>query len=98
MVAILNSKFISYYFKVKFKDKTLSGGYLAINKNTIQDIPFVDIDDDKKEQLILLSKKINDNNSDHSSLLIIELEKQIDQLVYELYGLTDDEIKIIEAN
>ena len=98
LVAILNSKFISYYFKVKFKDKTLSGGYLAINKNTIQDIPFVDIDDDKKEQLILLSKKINDNNSDHSSLLIIELEKQIDQLVYELYGLTDDEIKIIEAN
>ena len=71
---------------------------MAINKNTIQDIPFVDIDDDKKEQLILLSKKINDNNSDHSSLLIIELEKQIDQLVYELYGLTDDEIKIIEAN
>ncbi|TXJ02716.1 MAG: class I SAM-dependent DNA methyltransferase [Neisseriales bacterium] len=98
LVAILNSKFISYYFKVKFKDKTLSGGYLAINKNTIQDIPFVDIDDDKKEQLILLSKKINDSNIDHSTLLIIELEKQIDQLVYELYGLTDDEIKIIEAN
>ncbi|HPQ23191.1 MAG TPA: hypothetical protein PK138_02440 [Candidatus Paceibacterota bacterium] len=25
------------------------------------------------------------------------LEKQIDQLVYELYGLTEDEIKIVEG-
>ncbi|MCM8811304.1 MAG: hypothetical protein NC917_06640, partial [Candidatus Omnitrophica bacterium] len=27
-----------------------------------------------------------------------ELEKQIDQLVYKLYGLTEEEIKIIEGN
>ncbi|MCI7435959.1 MAG: hypothetical protein MSH22_05105 [Spirochaetia bacterium] len=26
-----------------------------------------------------------------------EWEKQIDQKVYELYGLTDDEIKIVEG-
>jgi type II restriction/modification system DNA methylase subunit YeeA len=26
-----------------------------------------------------------------------ELERQIDQLVYQLYGLTEDEIKIIEG-
>ena len=27
---------------------------------------------------------------------IIHLEREIDQMVYELYGLTDDEIKIVE--
>ncbi|GBC89030.1 hypothetical protein HRbin13_01163 [bacterium HR13] len=26
------------------------------------------------------------------------LEKQIDELVYELYGLTDEEIKVVESN
>ena len=26
------------------------------------------------------------------------VDKQIDQLVYELYGLTDDEIKIVEED
>lgn len=28
---------------------------------------------------------------------IKELEKEIDQLVYKLYGLTDEEIKIVEG-
>jgi adenine-specific DNA-methyltransferase len=28
----------------------------------------------------------------------IALEKEIDQLVYQLYGLTDEEIKIVEQN
>jgi len=27
----------------------------------------------------------------------VEIENQIDQLVFELYGLTEDEIKIVEG-
>lgn len=30
-------------------------------------------------------------------ILITVLEKEIDQLVYELYGLTEEEIKIVEG-
>ena len=29
---------------------------------------------------------------------IQELDKEIDRLVYELYGLTEDEIKVVEAD
>ena len=32
------------------------------------------------------------------SMLPQEYEHQIDQLVYKLYGLTDEEIKLIEKN
>jgi len=31
-------------------------------------------------------------------LIITDLENQIDQLVYQLYELTDEEIKIVESN
>ena len=33
---------------------------------------------------------------DHSQSEIKATERQIDQLVYELYGLTEEEIKIVE--
>jgi len=40
------------------------------------------------------------NKTDHAKSLIQRqidaTDKQIDQLVYELYGLTDEEIKIVE--
>ena len=32
-----------------------------------------------------------------SRTLFLECERQIDQMVYELYGLTEDEIKIVEG-
>ena len=40
-----------------------------------------------------LHKQLTSANTDHDKTVI---QRQIDQLVYELYGLTDEEIKIIE--
>ena len=39
---------------------------------------------------VMSTRKANEDTTD--------LENQIDQLVYQLYELTDDEIKIIEGN
>lgn len=41
---------------------------------------------------ILISKSV-DNNSDTAAL-----EAEIDRLVYELYGLTEEEIGIVEGS
>jgi hypothetical protein len=40
----------------------------------------------------VISVRISDENAD-----ISYLSSQIDQLVYQLYGLTEEEIKIIEG-
>ncbi|MCC6691565.1 MAG: hypothetical protein IT235_08545 [Bacteroidia bacterium] len=50
---------------------------------------------EKIETLVdqILTMKSKDNAAD-----TIELENQIDQLVYQLYELTEEEIKIIENN
>lgn len=51
-------------------------------------------------QMLELHKRLQSVKSDHDRTLyqrqIDATDKQIDALVYELYGLSDDEIKIVE--
>ena len=98
ITGLLNSKYTSYYLRNKFKDKHLAGGYLAINKSTIEQLPFVKADDATQGVISSNAKKIielkkNNPNADTSAL-----EREIDRLVYELYGLTEGEIVVIEGD
>ena len=96
ITGLLNSKYTSYYLRSKFKDKHLAGGYLAINKSTIEQLPFVEADAATQELIssnakkIIQLKKINPN-ADTSSL-----EREIDEKVHELYSLGPEEIAVIE--
>ncbi|MGB0981854.1 MAG: DUF7149 domain-containing protein, partial [Winogradskyella sp.] len=88
--AILNSKFINNYFTEKFKDKALAGGYLAINKNTIEKIPFIEPSLVIKKELANASKRIHDLKKQNPKADTTSLEKEIDQMVYKLYNLTPE--------
>jgi len=98
LTGLLNSSFMTYYLRNKFKDKHLAGGYLSINKFTIENLPLIEVENKIQKIIselvdqILLSKKQNPE-ADTS-----KLEKQIDKLVYKLYDLTEEEIKIIESS
>lgn len=48
--------------------------------------------------LFEFSNKIHLKKSKKTSAETTELETLIDQLVYQLYGLTEEEIKIVEKN
>jgi predicted RNA methylase len=54
------------------------------------------------EQMLSLNKKLADAKTEHDRTnlqrQIDATDRQIDQLVYELYGLTDEEISIVEGN
>ena len=92
LLGLLNSKFTTYYVTNKFKAKHLSGGYLAINKETILGFPLpINRNAVIEERIASLSKKCNDSVDD--SLL-----EEIDCLVYKLYGLTPEEISIVEGS
>ncbi len=45
------------------------------------------------EKILELHKQLTSANTDHDKTVI---QRQIDQLVYELYGLTEEKIKIAE--
>jgi hypothetical protein len=104
LLGLLNSKFITFYVHDKSKEKHLAGGYLAINKFTIENLPIVITDAKAQAPIIETVDKILAITKDEDYLLnppkqakVKELERQIDQMVYELYDLTPNEIAIVEG-
>ena len=96
IIGILNSKFATYYFRKHFEAKHLAGNYLAINASQLKRIPFPTNPDRKKQnQIIKLVEQIMELKKENKNTLRFELK--IDEIVYELYGLTNEEINIIDG-
>ncbi|MDP4164173.1 MAG: Eco57I restriction-modification methylase domain-containing protein, partial [Bacillota bacterium] len=94
-LAIANSKLIWWF--IKSTGDTLQGDARRFKTNYLNPFPLPEAVDKKSEQiivdkvkLVLEAKKVN-TKTDTTTL-----ESEIDQLVYQLYGLTEDEIKIVE--
>lgn len=95
LVAFLNSKLFDYCFRDNFPE--LLGGTRELRKVFFDKIPIkqiCELTEQPFKDLVLkiLELKKQNPNSDTSAL-----ESQIDQLVYELYGLTEEEIRIVEG-
>jgi len=94
IVGLLNSKLLTYFYRLLSLEK---GRTLAQIKPTIlEDLPIVN--SDKKIVKIITSKvdEIITMKKQNSTLDTTALETEIDQKVYKLYGLTKEEIKIVE--
>lgn len=89
---LLNSKLIAFRLKNKWK---MQWNNFQIDKEPLQSIPLPNMkwDDSVIVPLVdkILSKKSVDINAN-----ISELEKMVDNEVYRLYWLTDEEIQIVE--
>jgi len=92
LLAILNSK-----FAYKFLD-TIRRSQIGFYPNDLKKLPIKKISEEEQQPFIdlvnkILTEKNKDPNSDTTAL-----EHEIDELVYRLYDLTEDEIKIVEGN
>lgn len=99
ILGVLNSSFMSWYARENFKDKHMSGGYLGLNKGNLEKLPMFELTKSNKptaDKIIALVDKILQSKAKDSKANTQELEQKIDALVYQLYNLTDEEIKIIE--
>ncbi|HFJ1679658.1 TPA: Eco57I restriction-modification methylase domain-containing protein [Campylobacter coli] len=97
LTGVLNSKLIAFWLKHKGK---IQGNLFKIDKEPLLNIPIVNINS-KNEKLAnklislvdeILKAKEQDKNANTQ-----ELENKINSLVYKLYNLTEEEIKIIEG-
>jgi len=95
LLAFLNSSLVWYFLKNICVIRT--GGFIEVKPQYFEQIPIPEISDeiksvlsDKVDQLICL--KESDPAAD-----MRDLESEIDRLVYELYGLTEEEIRIVES-
>lgn len=99
ILGVLNSNFMSWYARENFKDKHMSGGYLGLNKGNLEKLPMFELTKSNKptaDKIIALVDKILQAKEKDPKANTQELEKEIDALVYQLYHLTDEEIKTIE--
>ncbi len=96
ILAILNSKFLTNYIFKKFRDKHLAGGYLAVNKNNIEQFPLVQTPKKTQTKIVDLVNKILKLKQNDINANTEKIETEINQLVYKIYELTKEEIKIIE--
>jgi hypothetical protein len=97
-LAILNSRLISYWYRNHFKAMSLAGGYLRIGQNEIRQIPVPEPNNDQSKLIIDLVNQILVRKRKNSDADTSELEHEIDEQVYALYGLTPEDIKIVEAS
>ena len=94
ILAILNSNLNTYFFSKFISSDTLQGSYSSIYPEDIRIIPIKNVGESEQNKIIklvdrvLFSKPIKDTS---------KLESDIDKMVYKLYGLTEEEIKIMEG-
>ena len=94
ILGLLNSKLMHYYFH--FIGIMTAGGAYTLKAATISALPFK-IAKNTQEIVGIVNKILIEKSKDHDSN-VSSLESEIDRLVYQLYGLTEEEIKIVEEN
>ena len=108
LLGLINSKLLTFYLKQKLI--TNIQGFPQILMGQLEQLPFVVLQSNSlsEKQIIsfvdqmLSAKKQLQQAKTESDKNYLErkcesLDKQIDELVYELYGLTEEEIKIVEG-
>ena len=92
-LSILNSNLM--WFFIRSTSSVMSGNYYTYTKDSLSPFPIPKIENleytrpfENLVEHVMKNKKLNVDTQD--------LESEIDQLVYKLYGLTDKEIEIVE--
>ena len=94
LLGILNSKLIAFYIRGSYSTLGIGGG-INFSRDMVEGLP-IPILSTESEKIILCVEKVLQAKRGNINSDISALESEIDRLVYQLYGLTDEEIRIIE--
>jgi tRNA1(Val) A37 N6-methylase TrmN6 len=93
LLGLLNSKLLTYLFRERFGAKRLGGGYLAINKGQLAQLPIplpCSASSSRTKKIADLARQLSHSYS-------IAADAQLDALAYEAYGLSAKERRTVEA-
>lgn len=99
ITAVLNSTLMSFYYTTFYNSMSLASGFYRIGAPQIKALPIAMPDDndiigtleDLVDEVQKLLKSLQESDREVQNVL-----KQIDNIVYKLYGLTDSEIACVE--
>ena len=90
ILGLMNSKLMNYIYKNKFK--STKKVFSEIQARSVKELPIISTSAENETLMVDLVNQILDKKSTKQ----IELENKINELVYQLYDLSDEEINIIE--
>ena len=108
ILSLLNSKLYSFLYEILYSGMHMGGGYLRYRSKFLENLPitesvlnctknsqqlFINLVD----QILAITKDVDYLENPDKQAKVKNLENQIDQLVYKLYDLTPEEIKIVEG-
>lgn len=92
ILGLMNSKLMNYVYSNKFKStKTV---FSEIQARSVKELPIPNPSESTESEIVTLSEKIITLKKINSATT--DLENEIDQFVYQLFDLTEEEIEIIE--
>jgi hypothetical protein len=96
VLAILNSKLLTWYYRVNTAEE--GKVFAQIKIALLKLLPIREANKNTQKIIVDLVKKINLIKGKNHSTDTSVIERKIDNLVFRLYNLTYDEVKIIEPN
>ena len=104
LLAILNSKLMKFWLKHKGK---MQGNNFQVDKEPLLELPLIQVQEKENEELKLLVdemlntlEKLENTKFEQDKKFLKQridiLDSQINSIVYSLYGLSEEEIKIVE--
>ncbi|MDQ3022418.1 MAG: Eco57I restriction-modification methylase domain-containing protein [Bacteroidota bacterium] len=94
LLALLNSNLFTYYL-FQQTPKSSNKSYPSFTSEIIKNIPIKDITLANQQPFINLVDKILESKKQGKDTTA--LEDEIDRMVYELYGLTEEEVRVVEG-
>lgn len=105
LTALLNSNVIKFWLRHKGK---MQGNNFQVDKEPLLAIPLISVSSEEQAPLIALAdqmleiqSRLQQAFSDEDKKLLKQpaasIDNQIDKAVYKLYGLTEEEVKIVEG-
>ena len=96
VLGVLNSNLVNYYYSTKNESKHLNGGALPFDTESVKIIPIPNAADNIISEIAQLVSEIIKNKRNYLPV-DNSIECRIDEIVYELYGLTEEEIRVVEG-
>lgn len=96
VLGIINSKLTNFWFEYYYKTTKVSGNYFDLNGNQIGSIRIPKATRTTEKNIIDLVEKILTAKKVNSTESTLFLESEIDLLVYQLYGLSYDEVLVVD--
>lgn len=99
LLAILNSKLMSLYYRLVFGGHALQGGYLRVGTAQLRSLPIRLPTEAWESDFIQFGiRNVECLLSEERAIARADLNQAIDQWVYQLYGLSEGEIEYLQGN